>query len=875
MIRLVNLPSPLRLTRAIFLVFVPLSLAAGVLTVATTTALGADEATETIYLEPGDNFVGWVSNPISVDEVFAAIPKAALIYTWSANNREYQWARSDGEGTLTALEPGAAAMIRISGHTSVAWRRPLMPAKGMVTLYRGVNWVTWVGRDDWPLDQVARGIGTSLVSIRVGDVTYPAPLDSSVGKLPALRGGDALQVTVSRDLRWLQPTGMLPKVVWAGDISKSLKDEITDDVRWMVDFFAREFGIETDFSDTTILIWKDVDAAVEHEESDAEPKFGVPPDLLRSNLTYFHLAAAKPWGFFMPTCGWQPSCPSHGRQNGPIQTLTHEWLHHLQGQLSALQGWRASPVWMIEGPAMWAELQLPTGRRNTPSETERKSLLTGVARTTATLQSVERPYTQLAYRLGVVAAERLAERSDTDAHVEYNRHLYPQTTGKERRWVITPTWQEAFQAAFGLTAAAFYEEFAAWRETLPTPAQRYNYGQDDATLTGTVHYHSGSPAAGFRVEAKANVDGFNVDLARTTIVDAAGNFSIEVAPETMQRIQITRDGCTLWLTDDGLTATRPAAGEYRDLDTANLPRLNLKVPAGACSQAIAAVEVLRLHGDDRRVSVGLRSDSGFTWGNARHGDTYKLSAPHAGRYRVLVHLNGCDLWYAAGGLVATEEDADELELGDAFVSLEVRIPHDLCVLRAEVEVLRLRGDERRVEVGFHSNSGFTWAAKDGSGETYKLYASSPESGQVMVRVGGCRLWYTAGALVATEEEPDPIELGDDLVSLEVRIPDDLCVRKISGRLIDANGAPISGVSLAAYEGWKYGSTVPDTNGDFTITVPDSGAYQLSFGVDDCRIRYRSSGATSDWHQATRITVEDADVTGIEFVVPADPTSLCI
>lgn len=481
----------------------------------------------------------------------------------------------------------------------------------------------------------------------------------------------------------------------------------------------------------------------------------------------------------MPTCGWQPSCPSHGRQNGPIQTLTHEWLHHLQGQLSALQGWRASPVWMIEGPAIWAELQLPTGRRNTPSDTERKSLLTGVARTTATLQSVERPYTQLAYRLGVIAAERLAERSDTDAHVEYNRHLYPQTTGKERRWVITPTWQDAFQAAFGLTAAAFYEEFAAWRETLPTPARRYNYGQADATLTGTVHYHSGSPAAGFRIEAKANVDGFNVDLARTTIVDAAGNFSIEVAPETMQRIQITRDGCTLWLTDDGLTDTRPAAGEYRDLDTANLPRLNLKVPVGACGEASAQVEVLRLRGDDRRVHVGLLSDSEHIWGKPQHyGDTYSLSASRPGPYRVMVRVGGCDLWYAPGGLVASGEDADE------------------------------------------------------------------------------------------------IDLSEDLSALDLRIPHDLCVRQISGRLINVDGAAISRVWLTASGDGMSGGAHPDANGEFAITVPDSGAYSLSFGVDGCWISHSSSGANADWRQATRISVEDESVTGIEFVVPADPAGLC-
>ena len=73
---------------------------------------------------------------------------------------------------------------------------------------------------------------------------------------------------------------------------------------------------------------------------------------------------------------------------------------------------------------------------------------------------------------------------------------------------------------------------------------------------------------------------------------------------------------------------------------------------------------------------------------------------------------------------------------------------------------------------------------------------------------------------------------------------------------------------------KYGGTFSDTNGDFTITVPDSGDYSLGFRVDGCTIRYSSSGATTDRHQATRINVEDEDVTGIEFRVPADPASLC-
>ena len=740
------------------------------------------EATSTMTLEPGRNFVGWVSEPIAVSDVFTQLPAADLIYTWDPNLRRYRTAYPDGGGSLDALEPGMAATINIDGRRSVKWERPLTPAKGMVTLYRGVNWVTWVGRDEWPLDQVARGIGQSLVSIRVGDSTWPAPLDASLDDLPVLRRGDPLQVTVSRDLSWLQPTGILPpNVVWAGDVPQSLKDKITADIRRTVDFFAATFAVETDFSETTILLYHSIDAAVEHDESGAEPRIGNPPGWLRNQLTHGGQASAWRWGFYMPTCAWQSPAPQPCRSKS-VETLTHEWFHLLQTQLAASDVWRVSPTWMTEGSAMWVEWLLPAESRTVPYERDRKWRVDQVARTSVRLQGVEDWNGSWSYLMGPVAAERLADLSGNEALTEFYRSLHPQIIGKEQRWERAPSWNEAFETAFGLTPSAFYGDFAAWRETLPAPARRYDYNQGDVTLSGTLRDHSGSPANAFRLNAAPYIDGF-VSVGsqqRRAIVDTNGAFSIDLAPETTQRIWLTRDGCTLWLTDSGLTEEQPQAGQYRDLDTRDLPRLNVTLPEDACENELRA-RVLKLRGDDRRVSVGLDSDSGHISGTQHRGeDTYSLSVPHPGHYRVLV------------------------------------------------------------------------------------------------RVGGCNLWYAAGGLVATREKPDPIELGDDLVSLKVRVPYDLCVRQISGRLIDTDGAPLSGVWLAAYEGWKYGGTFSDANGEFRITVPDSGVYQLSFGTqfDDCRIRYSSSGATTVLHQATPISVEDQDVPGIEFVVPADPAGLC-
>ncbi len=493
-------------SRALLLVFVLLGVAVGLLASAAAT-LGADADTEVLELQPGDNFIGWVAEPIATEDIFKDIPAASLIYTWIADSRTYQYAIRDVGGTLEVLQPGMAAKIRIEGRKSVKWERPLTPAKGMVTLYSGENWVAWNGRDEWPLDQVARGIGSSLVSIEVRGIAYQPDSDVSetIGPLDgdtAIRRGDALRVTVNRDLRWLQPTGMMPNVVMVGEISRSLKDKIGADILRVVNLFADEFAIETDFSDTTILVYNSVDAAVAHAESGATPRFNSPPEQLRVSLTNHHLAAATPWGFYMHACGWRTRCPSHGRQGGGIQTLVHEWFHHVQRQLPTDGGLSALPSWMIEGVAVWSEWQLPNGLRTNTWEGERKWRLDYVARTSVTLESAEELNTPWEYMLGALAAEQLAERSGPDAHIEHLRLLHPQITGAERRWVQEPTWPEAFQTAFGIETADFYQEFADWRESLPKPARRYDFEPNDVQLSGKVQHSDGSPASGFRLPSE-------------------------------------------------------------------------------------------------------------------------------------------------------------------------------------------------------------------------------------------------------------------------------------------------------------------------------------------------------------------------------------
>jgi len=740
--------------------------------------------TETLTLDPGDTFVGWVADPIAVEDIFEAIPAANLIYTWLADSRSYRYAGRDIDGTLETIQPGMAVKIRIDGRRSVNWNRALTPAKGMVTLYSGENWVAWNGRDKWPLEEVARGIGTALTSIEVRGIAYQPNSDVSdtVGPLIGdieIRRGDALRVTVNRDLRWLQPTGILPNIVWVGDIDQNLRQEIVADFRRTLDFFAESFAVETDFSDTFVLVWKGVDAAVQYQESGAEPRFPGTPEGLRAQLTNYSLAGAESWVFYIPACAWQPPCSSHGSQDGGVPTLTHEWFHYLQHQLSARHR-LLLPLWMVEGAAVWSEWQLPAELRTSPSEADRRWRLDSVARTSVTLKSAEERNTPWEYRLGSIAAERLAERSGADTHIEFIRRLYPQVLDTNRRWLLTPTWQDAFREAFGITPANFHKDFEAWRVTLPAPRQRYDYGPNDRTLSGVLRLSDGSPASGFRLDATEHVGEHRSNLPRSVIVDEQGAFSIDLAPNTTQRISFTRDDCTLWLGEDGLTATRPQVGQYRDLNSRQLPTLDLRLPEGACENRLR-VDVLRLRSDDRRLQVLLTTEDRRTWIQMQPGTIglHTGFAPAPGPYLVRIILGGCDLWWSKDGLVALQQDAALFELSKQPMLLQSRLPYDLCI------------------------------------------------------------------------------------------------RKIGGRIVTEGGSRVRGVAVVAWSAGQHGFAHSGTSGEFSITVPDSGQFYLSFGteVDSCRIYYGASGASSG-ARATPVTVQGEDVRGIEFVVPVDPSSLC-
>ncbi len=737
------------------------------LLVALTVASSAEEPVpdaHTVTLQPGDNYVGWVGDAISVEDIFAAIPEAALIYTWDADSRFWRYAIRGVGGPLETLEPGMAAMVRVVGDEPVEWTRPLTPAKGSVALNTGVNWVTWLGREGWPLDQLVRGIGKSLVSIQLGDAIYAVPIDAPDTELPAVRRGDALKVTVSRDLRWLQPTGIMPRIVWVGEYPQSLQSELTAEIREIVDYFAETHGVETDFSDTTILLWHTIEDVVAYQDSSPQYPFHLGGEALRLSLTDGP-GGGTAWGAFLTSDWWQLN-PSRSRFK---TLLTHEWFHYLQIQYTDF--WATAgkpPEWILEGTAVWSgdEGIRIADDLETFEETRREHLDSAKV-TSATLRSAEERNTPWQYVLGLLAVDLLVERNGADSMVEYFRQQHPQAVGADRRWQSRPELAEAFLAAFGLEPDAFYTEFEEWREALPGRRIR---DSGEPKLRGRLLNASGESAAGFWINAAPYEGEHKAGRIRRSEVMEDGSFVVDLKPNTTQRIWITRDGCELWVTDEGLTTQRPEPGQYRDLDTDRLPTLELELPEDACRWQLR-MRVLGLRGDTRPIDVVVQGESSYDWAKRHWDGGFVWFAPAAGEYQVGIKVDGCELWYRSGRLFPAKDDAAWLQLAGDPVELEVRVPHDLCV------------------------------------------------------------------------------------------------RTLTGRLIDEEGSPLGDVWISAEGQGTASLSYTDSNGQFTITVPESGDYGLYFWQDDCFVAYRQPEATGDWARAERIDVSGEDVTGIEFRVP--------
>ena len=741
----------------------------------------ADEPAEpqtATRLHPGVNLIGWVGETTPVSQLFREIPQLEAVWTWDAEFDEWIVAARNAPewlGGLGRVTAGMGLRMQLSGDAPVTWNRSTEPTRGLVRLRTGWNLVAWSGADGAPIENVAKGIGWSLRSIRRWDAatqqwaTWTSPersaqviADTGGGEeaeTPGVRRGEALWVEVSRSVNWLQPTDILPRLVFPGGASQVLQTRVREDLEAVLAFYRDQYGIQAE-PDFTVYVAKDADALIQAYKDDGEE---VDDAYEASTRALWNRVGGWAGGeIVVKQSSWTDDLSTSAIAGGRY-LLTHEYFHVLQSQLS--DGWAAT--WLVEGTAEWGhdEHRVMDDQRTWQDRREaRQSLITVF---TPSLQSVEiKPEIGLwEYELGWLAVDQLTTAAGPDSWVEFWRRLGFEASSWE--------WRGAFQEVFGRSVEEFYAGFETWQR---------EQEQEKRYILGAITTADGQPLADTAVWACREVDDECVGLAAMRRwTDNTGMFVVIVPTEGRYRLWLNLEGCEIYFRRGGFTTTRSERStvhvEGRDV------RLNpLQIPAEMCAHQIKG-SITTSDGQpltDTRVRACREVGNGCVDWTGRHTDadgTFAITVPTEGRYRLWLNLEGCEIYFRRGGFTTTRSERSTVHVEGRSVRLNPR-----------------------------------------------------------------------------------------------QIPAEMCAHRISGRFLDASGAPLAHKLFSAFGPGGSGSVWTDANGRFEIRVPSDGAYTFNIWLtNDCSHRF---GGRSLGGPDRPIRVSGADVSGVVLRLPDTIENLC-
>ena len=885
-------------------------LAALLLTIALANAQEPTEPPETqtaTRLEPGINLIGWVGESTSVSQLFREIPQLESIWAWDAELDDWiVAARTAPEwlGGLGRVRAGTGLRLVLGGEESFLWQRSTEPTRGLVELRTGWNLVAWSGADGAPLEQVAKGIGWSLREVRRWNAanqqwtTWTSPERSTQliatsatdqgatgeeAEPVTVRRGEALWVNVARSVNWLQPTDILPRLVFPGGASDELQTRVREDLESVLAFFGQRYGIRAD-PDFTVYVAKDVDALVQAQKDDGDEIDDAEAARIRALWDRSGGWARGSGRIVLKQASWPEDLSISEIAQGRYW-LTHEYFHILQSQLSDS---RASQ-WLVEGTADWVEggHQVLDGEQMLEDLRERKQ--SEISSRTPTLRSAEQDNAQWEYTLGWLAVDRLTTAAGDESYLEFWHRLASTEIGPHGRWTSTPDWRTAFQETFGIPVSSFYADFDAWqREQAAANEASASSGDDEARwIRGRVTDEGGAPVAGVFVNAIRVEGETSVGRNQRAETDADGMFAVRAPEDGDYRISVDiADDCTRYYRNSGLTEE---PDEALPVTVAGSDRqgVNIQLPANICGWLIRG-RVADAAGEPfagASITICETTTHTCTWNKSTKLDgSFAISAPTAGEYRLRLNLaDGCTIYYRSSGEPTLDSGgATPIRVADNDVNgLRLQVPSELCSQRVGGSVggiERFLDDDVYVSVQLCQIVD-TWCGastgraldRDGS-----FAVATPTAGSYRIRysLGGCSLHYGPTGLTSNAAEAMRFDVGDHDVRIRHRrVSDAMCAYQISGTIIGADGAPLTETWVRACEqvNDKCASSTSDrtdSDGSFAITVPVNGAYRLSFSLDGCTVYFGQGRLTSNVGDAWLTRVAGREVQLSQRQVPA-------
>ena len=552
----------------------------------------------------------------------------------------------------------------------------------------------------------------------------------------------------------------------------------------------------------------------------------------------------------------------------------------IQTQLA--NGWASQ--WLVEGTASWIDSEHAVLDGKQTRDDLRDGLLSAITNETPTLRSAEKESSTWHYTLGQLATDQLTAVAGPDFLVEFWHHLASTEIGPHGRWMSTPDWRTALQQVSGQTTSEFYADFDAWQreQAAANAASSSSYEYDGNWIRGRVTGEGDVPVAGvfvhaIRVEGEASV-GWN-QRAET---DADGTFAVRAPEAGDYRLSVDiNEGCTRY--------HYYSDGRLVKVNQFDVSGIDIRLPPNACIWQIRG----RVVGPDGEPLVGILVLACPTDGrqcnlsaNASAADgSFAVVVEEPGEYRISADLGDvCQVFFRSGVATTHSNSASLITVTDAHVSgILVRVPLNACAHKIRGSITQPDGRPltgSRVTACIEVDGRCmerVWRDTDVAGV---FTVTVPTEGEYSLRFefGGCSLYFHTGGFTTNWQKRSTVRVEGPIVRLNPRqIPAEMCARRISGRVLKADGAPWANGWMNAHEpltGEGFGVST-DASGRFEIVrVPSDSAYNFSIQLRKSPICwYRLTGQDLG-SRNNPVRVSGADVTGIVLRLPGTIEELC-
>ena len=224
------------------------------------------------------------------------------------------------------------------------------------------------------------------------------------------------------------------------------------------------------------------------------------------------------------------------------------------------------------------------------------------------------------------------------------------------------------------------------------------------------------------------------------------------------------------------------------------------------------------------------------------------------------------MYHGRDSLVSRIGDAQDISVSDSGTAgVRIKISSDICVYRISGRIVGKDGNSVANDgVWAQFDGGSTWIQTDSDG-SFAITVPSAGSYRLSTKIDGCTVYYKEGGVAISYQSGKQIRISDaDITGLRFALPVGVCSTKISGRLLDTQGEGIANASVWAQSEDANAHTRTESDGSFAITAPSAGTYRLFTSIDGCSVYFRRGGAVTSREQATRITIDERDATGILF-----------